>query len=329
MKLVKRTPHLGWLINILAILLACFLMMNSLLGAIYVNQLKNKILILTDNYFVMQRKLLDIRELIAKNQSDIYKLILLCKEKNIGNYINIEKNNLLNNIRNEFFEINSTVKEVNKFSNEAFVYGIILKLVPLVSNYTIILQKSINENIIAYPANYNKTLLILNNQKENYNRIQFNLEILLRFINEKSLSIKTSDDILLRYLPMTFIFMFLLSLIMGGVFIYVSRREVKKSILENTISVLSEAREYQMDCIETLEICKEILEHSSQKTIDNYSNFNFHEKNEEYMKIIEEFKNFIVKIELAFETRRFLHEREKVRIDKEIAENKNKVKSIY
>jgi hypothetical protein len=45
--------------------------------------------------------------------------------------------------------------------------------------------------------------------------------------------------------------------------------------------------------------------------------------------LIEKFKNHSAKIELAFEIRRFLHEKEKNKIEKEILENKKKAKSIY
>jgi hypothetical protein len=329
MKLIRRKPHLGWLINLLAILLACFLMMNSLFGSIYVNQLKKKILGLTDNYFLAQREILEAKELLSKSHSNIYKFILL-NEENLNDKEKKElKSNFLKETNMNFIAIVSYARELSKFNIDPYMTKNITTLIPNITDYTITLQKSIGSNLEQFPENYKEILNTIKKQEDNYNKIIFNLEVLSRIIQEKAVSIKISDDLLLKYLPSVFILTFFAAAITGGSFIYVSRREVRKSILDNTIQVLNEAREYQMDCIETLEICKEISERGSQKIIEIYSSIENLEKDTNFNSIMEKFRYHSSKIELAFETRRYLHEREKGALEKEIDENKRKAKSIY
>ena len=92
MQLIKRKPHLGWIINGLAISLISFLMLNSLFGSIYVNQLKKKILGLTDNYFLAQREILEAKETLSRAHSNIYKFLQLFMTvfcKNLGSDPNL------------------------------------------------------------------------------------------------------------------------------------------------------------------------------------------------------------------------------------------------
>ncbi|APJ04382.1 hypothetical protein [Silvanigrella aquatica] len=329
MQLIKRKPHLGWLINILAILLACFLMMNSLFGSIYVNQLKKKILGLTDNYFLAQREVLEAKESLSKVHSNIYKFII--SNRNNTNNKDFEHNKLkfINDTRKNLNYVVSYIKEISKFNIDPYMSKNAKTLIPLATEYTISLQKSIELNLQKNSENFDNILNTISNQEENYNKIFFNLDILSRLIQEKAVSIRISDDLLLQYLPAVFILTFFAAAISGGCFIYLSRREVRKSIIENTILILNEAREYQMDCIETLQICKEISEKGAQKITEIYTSVDNIDKNSEFHNIIEKFRQHAQKIEIAFETRRYLHEREKLKLEKEIEESKNKAKTLY
>ena len=329
MNLIQRKPHLGWLINLLAILLACFLMMNSLFGSIYVNQLKKKILGLTDNYFLAQREVLEAKESLSRSHSNIYKFILLNNKKLVDKEKKELKAKFLKETHKDFIAVVSYTKQLSKFNIDPYMTKNILTLIPSITDYTIAIQKSIDASLSQNPEKYEDILSLIKEKDDNYNKIIFNLEILSRLIQEKAVSIRISDDLLLEYLPSVFILTFFAAAITGGSFIYISRREVRKSILDNTILVLNEAREYQLDCIETLEICKEISEKGSQKIIELYTTIDNIEKNNDFNSIMEKFKYHSTKIELAFETRRYLHEKEKSKLENEIDESKKKVKSIY
>ncbi|MBX9839945.1 hypothetical protein [Silvanigrella sp.] len=329
MQLIKRKPHLGWIINGLAISLICFLMLNSLFGSIYVNQLKKKILGLTDNYFLAQREILEAKETLSRAHSNIYKFILANQQDLTAKQKKELKSDFIKDIRKDFIAIVSHSKEINKFNIDPFMTSNIKILTPIINDYTLTIQKEIDLSIEKEENNYDKMLKVLNNENENFTKIMFNLEVLSRLIQEKAISIRISDDLLLEYLPSVFILTFFAAAISGGSFIYVSRREVRKSIIDNTLQILTEAKEYQMDCIETLEICKEISEKGAQKITEIYNSIDKTNNYDDLEILIEKFKNHSAKIELAFEIRRFLHEKEKNKIEKEILENKKKAKSIY
>lgn len=328
MQLIKRKPHLGWVINLLAISLISFLLLNSIFGSIYVNQLKKKILGLTDNYFLAQREILEAKETLSRAHSNIYKFIL-ANEKDLSEKQKKElKSDFIKEIRKDFIAIVSHSKEISKFNIDPFMTKNIKTLTPNINEYTLTLQKSIDKNLESNSENYNEMLKILNSENENFTKIMFNLDVLSRLIQDKAISIRISDYLLLEYLPSVFILTFFAAAICGGSFIYVSRREVRKSIIDNTLQVLTEAKEYQMDCIETLEICKDISERGAQKITEIYTSIDRKEEHGELEVLIEKFKNHSSKIELAFEIRRFLHEKEKNKIELKIAENKKKAKSI-
>lgn len=329
MKLIQRKPHLGWLIHFLAILLACFLIMNSLFGSIYVNQLKMKILGLTDNYFLAQKELFETREALSRNRSNIYRYILLNNSYLSKKERNDLKLNFLKETNKDFISIIAHTKRISRFNIDPYMTKSVKILTPKITQYTVTLKKSIDLNLNQTPENENKVLETLKSQEDKYDKMMFNLEILSGLIQEKAISIRISDDLLLKYLPSVFILSFIVTAIIGGCFIYVSRREVKKSILENTLQVLNEAREYQMDCIHTLEICKEISKKGTQKISEIYSSFDNLEHHNDFNSIVEKFKYHATKIELAFETRSHLHEREKAKLEKEIEEHRLAAKSLY
>lgn len=328
MQLIKRKPHLGWIINILAILLICFLMLNSLFGSIYVNQLKKKILGLTDHYFLAQKEILETKETLAKSNTNIYKFVLFNRENMSEKEIQQLNSNFLKDLRKDFIAIVSHTKEINKFNIDPFMTNKSQELLPIINSYTLNLQKDIEHFIEMNSKNYDEIIKIMQKENDKYMTIIFNLEILARLIQDKTISIRISDDLLLAYLPSVFIITFFAAAITGGSFIYVSRREVRKSITENTLQVLNEAREYQLDCIETLETCKELSGKGFEKINELYSNLDNNQKYIELIEIINNFKEYAAKVEFAFETRRFLHEKEKNKIEQEIKETQKSSKEF-
>lgn len=328
MQLIKRKPHLGWIINILAILLICFLMLNSLFGSIYVNQLKKKILGLTDHYFLAQKEILETKETLAKSNTNIYKFVLFNRENMSEKEIQQLNSNFLKDLRKDFIAIVSHTKEINKFNIDPFMTNKSQELLPIINSYTLNLQKDIEHFIEMNSKNYDEIIKIMQKENDKYLAIIFNLEILARLIQDKTISIRISDDLLLAHLPSVFIITFFAAAITGGSFIYVSRREVRKSITENTLQVLNEAREYQLDCIETLETCKELSGKGFEKFNELYSNLDNNQKYIELIEIINNFKEYAAKVEFAFETRRFLHEKEKNKIEQEIKETQKSSKEF-
>lgn len=322
MQLIKRRPHLGWIINFLAVLLICFLLLNSLFGSIYVNQLKKKILGLTDHYFLAQKEILETKETLARSNSNIYKFILTDREKISEKELQQINSNFLKELRKDFIAIVSHTKEINKFNIDAFMTNKAQELLPIVNNYTLNLQREIENFLESNSKNYNEILKFMQKESESFNKITFTLEILTRLIQDKAISIRISDDLLLEYLPSVFIITFFAATILGGSFIYVSRREVRKSIIENTLQVLNEAHTYQLDCIETLETCRDLSGKGIEKINEIYQNLQNKNDHIELIEIINNFKEYASKIEFAFETRKFIHEKERKKIEQEIKETK-------
>lgn len=329
MQLIKRKPHLGWIINLLAILLICFLMLNSILGSIYVNQLKKKILGLTDHYFLAQKEILEAKKSLYQSKYNILNFILLNRYQLTVKEIEQINSKFLQDIAKDFIAINSHLKEINKFNIDQFMTDNSKKILPIVNNYTLNLQKELEIYLEEKNNDYNKLYIILQKKDGQFNEIIFTLEILARLIQDKTVNIRITDDLLLKYLPSVFLFTFFAALLTGGGFIYVSRREVRKSIIENTIQVLTEAREYQLDCIETLQTCKELSGKGSEQVNQIYASLDHSKDKENLLEIINNFKEYTAKIEFAFEIRRYLHEKEKAKIEQEILAVKNDSKNIF
>ena len=77
--LIKRQPKLSWFINFLALLLISLLIANSILSSIYINNLKNRMSDITDNYFLAERKLQTALESLVQTRIGLLKYNLALK----------------------------------------------------------------------------------------------------------------------------------------------------------------------------------------------------------------------------------------------------------
>ncbi len=318
--MIKRRPKLSWFINFLAISLIALLIANSVLNSIYINNLKNRMADITDNYFLAEQKLQTAIESLVQTRISLLKYIILLKTE--ANQEDFSKAKLL--IQSEFQknEINlSSIllslqkKEINRYMGK-----------PISDLYISVTQYLFTiENMFASEKPNDLAAFMVEVDKTNvtYFKIKENLRFLSEILRQKALNVKNSDNLVKEYLPSISLASFFIALIIGGSFIYVSRREVRKSILDETTEILTEAYQYQRDCVQTLEICKEMTE-SGLNELKNASLSLINERaKQELEEIIRNFAIFTHKVHLAFETRTTLHNKEITHIEESQKSVKN------
>ncbi len=310
--LLKRQLNLNWFISLLAIVLMCVLIANSVLGSMYISNLKSRMTEITDNYFAADNKL--HTALVALMQTRINNLsyinTLQSMPTNDENFIKIKANFLSEFQKNEV-TLSSILFSLEKQEINGFMEVPISELTVLVTDYLLNMEKVYNS---PNPLQDPNTIRILDNSLALHIKIKGQLETLAEIFRQRAYDVKASDNLIIQYFPPILFASFCLALLVGGSFIYVSRRELKKSVLEQTTIVLTEAQQYEQDCLQTLEICKTLLD-SGIADLKKLASPQSHDKTKELQEKIAELSLLLDKLQTMCALRKNLHNKETLLID--------------
>jgi hypothetical protein len=302
--LIKRNPKLSWFINLLAILLMCLLITNSILGSIYINNLKDRMANVTNNYFQAERTIQASMEALAQIRLDLfnYALILQNKENNLES-----KENILNDYRKSAINLSSLIMSLKKQNISPALEPPISELISYTTNHLLYIEKIISNST---SFNENQLFAVLGETNQNYTYIKEHLDNLSDLISQQAFIIKDSDNIISEFFPPILFASFIAALLIGGSLIYTSRRAVRSSILSLTQESLTEAYQYQQDCLITLEACQKLTENK----LIMIRNSPFVEMNTNdgslFRSQIEEISTFVKEIKSLLESRQIIHQKE-------------------
>lgn len=263
--LIKRQPKLRWFINLLSIILLCILIANSLICSLYIISLKQRITEIAESYFFAQVKIQgSLNALIeTRVETQNLKFYLLQDSKD---YEKISQISLKNFKKNEliFYYLILSLKRnlANKYMGEQ-VSSIYVKSDKYMSHIEEIME---NKNKLS-PDLLIKSIVESN---EEYLSIKREFEVFSQALQSKVIEVKNADDALYKALPFVLCISFVLALLIGGRLIYLSRQEVKSSIIENVSQALSEAYQNQKDCIHTLHLVGESLKNEKTNPFWQY-----------------------------------------------------------
>ena len=305
--LIKREPKLSWFINVLSIFLMCLLIANSLLGSIYINNLKNRMTNLIDNYFLAQGMLQSANESLTQVRLDLFKYAFIIQ--NSTNEANLEeqKKYLLLNFQKNEINLSSLILGLKKQSMNSKLDTPLKELYSSTTDYLLNMEKVFS---MTNSFNTNQIMNIIENTNHDYSKIKERLNTISDILKQKTYEVKNSDSLISQYFPPILITSFFIALIIGGSLIYVSRREVKTSILSLTTEALTEAYQYEQDCLQTLEACKQITE-NKLLSLKKESLFSREGNLQNELKYeFEQFAHFTQKIQTSLEMRKELHQEE-------------------
>ena len=255
--LIKRQPKLSWFINFLALLLISLLIANSILSSIYINNLKNRMSDITDNYFLAERKLQTALESLVQTRIGLLKYNLALKTDTSNDDFIKTKNELFVEFQKNEINLSSLILSLEKQEINGYMEEPISELYILVTQYLLNLENMLSAQRPTDPAQFTKEM---DDSTATYSKIKEHLETLTEILRQRAYDVKNSDSLITQYFPPILLASFFIALILGGSFIYVSRREVRKSVLDQTAQILTEAHQYQQDCLQTLEICAELVD---------------------------------------------------------------------
>ena len=306
--LIKREPKLSWFINLLSILLMCLLIANSLLGSIYIHNLKNRMTNLTDNYFLTHGMLLSANESLAQVRLDLFNYAFIIQSS--ANEANLEeqKKYILLDFQKNEINLSSLILRLKKQSNNTKLNTPLTELYSSTTDYLLNMEKIFSMTTSSF--NINKIMNIIENTNHDYLKIKEHLNIISDILKQKAYEVKDSETLISQYFPPILLTSFFIALIIGGSLIYVSRREVKTSILSLTTEALTEAYQYEQDCLQNLEACKQITE-NKLLSLKKESLFSSEGNLQNELKYeIEQFIQFTKKIQTSLEMRKELHHEE-------------------
>lgn len=257
--LIKRKPKISWLINFLGILLLCFLIANSILGSIYITHLKNKMLQITDNYVLAERKLQMAVDSFFQTRMTLFDYNLALQNNLKEEELNKIKDSIFARYRKNEVNLSSLLMNLSKQEGNGPLKGVISELFTQMNEYLLKQENIMSEKKVIDSSQLKK---FIEETSGIFIQMKVNMDVLSENFRQRSFEVKNRDNFLAHYFPPVLLVSFFIALIIGGGFIYVSRREVRKSVLDNTAQALSEAYQYQKDCIQTLEICRELMNSS-------------------------------------------------------------------
>ena len=178
--IIKTRPKIGWFIHFLAILLICILIANSVLGAIYIKNLKNKLSDITDNYFLAEGKLQNALEALAQTRVETlkYEISLMNSQNTEIPLESPTQNRIFLDFRKNALNLSSLLLSLQKQEINGYMKKPISQLNHLSSQYLLNLEKILSSPV---PPNSNSWKEDIEKSNIHYLKIKQNLPNLKLF----------------------------------------------------------------------------------------------------------------------------------------------------
>ncbi len=209
---------------------------------------------ISDNYFLAERRLQTAVESIVQTRVSLLKYSLALQTKTDDKEFARIKTDILKEYQKNEIHLSSLLISLKKQEINGNMAGPTSELFTLVTEYLLNLEKVLSSQ---QSENLTQFMKDMDDSTATYIKIKSSLENLTEMLRQKALHVRNSDSLITQYFPPILLASFFVALIIGGSFIYVSRREVRKSVLDQTSQILTEAYQYQQDCLQTLEMYEE------------------------------------------------------------------------
>ncbi len=188
--LIKRQPKLSWFINFLALLLMSLLIANSILSSIYINNLKNRMSDITDNYFLAERKLQTALESLVQTRIGLLKYNLALQASTSSDDFVKTKNELFIEFQKNEINLSSLLLSLQKQEVNGYMEEPISELYILVTQYLLDL-----ENILSAqrPTDLTQFTKEMDNSTATYSKIKEHLETLTEILRQRAYDVKNSE----------------------------------------------------------------------------------------------------------------------------------------
>lgn len=252
--MVTKSARLSGFIRFLGILLICILIANSILASLYVQSLKNRMADLTDHYLRADRLIQTALLSLNDTRTDLLKYGFLVAQKEKKPDFNRLEEELRIEFRKNQVNVSFAMLTLERMRMKGSLGRLVSDAYLSITQYTLYLENLLSSEWTdsqLYEKNIQPSL-------STYVRLKHQLENVRDALRQKAYDVHTMDNTILSFFPSILFASFVIALVVGGAFILVSRRHVRQAIFQETSQILSEAYQYQQDCLQTLEICKEL-----------------------------------------------------------------------